>query len=65
LNPDDTATQYNAACFYAQIGELELALDLLEDSIFSLTWIQNDPDLDALRDHPRYQAILDSLRNQD
>ena len=65
LNPDDTATQYNAACFYAQIGELDLALDLLNGSIFSLTWIQNDPDLDALRDHPRYQAILDSLRNQD
>jgi adenylate cyclase len=65
LSPDDSATQYNAACFYARIGELDLALDCLEGSIFSLTWIQNDPDLDALRDHPRYQAVIDSLQNQD
>jgi adenylate cyclase len=64
LQPDDTATQYNAACFYAQIGEQDLALDLLKGSIVSLSWMQNDPDLDSLRDHPRYQAILDSLQNQ-
>ena len=61
LNPSDPATRYNAACFYANIGEIDKALDCLEGSVTSRTWIENDPDLNALRDHPRYQTILDSL----
>ena len=61
LNPKDQATRYNAACFYAKAGEIEEALDCLEDSVTSRTWIENDPDLKALRDHPRYQALVDSL----
>ncbi len=61
LNPTDPATRYNAACFYAGAGEIEKALDCLEDSVNSRTWIENDPDLNALRDQPRYQALVDSL----
>ena len=61
LNPDDPGTRYNSACFYSQCGELEKALDLLENSVISRSWIENDPDLDALRDHPRFAAILASL----
>ncbi len=61
LNPRDQATRYNAACFYAKNGEIEKALDCLENSVTSRTWIENDPDLNALRDQPRYRALADSL----
>lgn len=61
LGPDDGPTRYNVACFYARIGEVERALDLLENSIRSKSWIENDHDLDPLRTHPRYQAIMASI----
>lgn len=61
LAPDDPSTRYNLACFYAQIGDEEHALDLLENSITSRSWIENDPDLDSLRDHPRYREFLDRI----
>lgn len=61
LNPSDPATLYNAACFYARTGETEGALDLLERSISSRAWLENDPDLDSLREHPRYKALLKTL----
>ena len=38
------------------------ALDLLEGSIIAREWIEHDPDMEPLRDHPRYQSILESLR---
>lgn len=62
LNPDDPATQYNSACYFAKFEEThERALDLLEDSVISRTWIENDADLDPLRQYPRFQAFLESL----
>ena len=61
LGSGDSATQYNAACFYANDGDIDRALDCLEGSIISRTWIENDADLDPLRDHPRYEAIVASL----
>lgn len=61
LSPDDNATRYNAACFFAIAGETERALDLLENSITSRSWIENDPELESLRGHPRYQAIIEAL----
>jgi len=61
LSPDDASTRYNVACFYAVIGDTERSLDLLENSISSRSWIENDTELDSLRDHPRYRAIIDSL----
>lgn len=61
LKPKDPATRYNAACFYAKNDEIEKALDCLENSVTSRTWIENDPDLNALRDDPRYKALVESL----
>jgi adenylate cyclase len=61
IAPDDVATRYNLACFYANIGNPEKALDFLENSISSRTWIENDPDLESLHGHPRFQAVLDAL----
>jgi TolB-like protein/Flp pilus assembly protein TadD len=61
LDPDDPATRYNVACFYARTGEAEKALDLLEKSIVSRTWIANDPDLRDLHGHPRFESLLERL----
>jgi len=61
LSPDDASTRYNVACFYALIGDIERSLDLLENSISSRGWIENDSELDSIRDHPRYKAIIESM----
>ena len=56
---------YNVACIYAKAGEIEDSMDCLERSVEAgLTlkgWIVNDTDLDAVRDHPRYEELLKSL----
>lgn len=61
LSPADKATQYNAACFYARTGDIERSLDLLEQSISARAWIENDPDLEPLRQHPRYKKLVSTL----
>lgn len=62
IAPDDPSTRYNVACYFALAGETEKSLDLLETSIFSRNWIENDPELDSLRNHPRYKALIETLR---
>lgn len=61
-DPDDAMNLYNVACVYAHIGKVEEALDCLERSVgkgmAELDWMQNDSDLDNLRDHPRFQKLL-------
>jgi len=63
IDPDDLVAQYNLACVYSLVGEGERALDLLEmvvpqSSNYHLLWFQQDSDLDAIRDHPRFRALL-------
>lgn len=64
IDPDDILVQYNVACIYGRLGKIEEALDLLERSLPRTgqewaRWIRYDSDLDALRNHPRFQQILD------
>ena len=64
IDPDDTLTQYNAACIYSRLGEIDPAFDLLERLLPNANhetkaWIKHDSDLDPLREHPRYQKILE------
>ena len=61
LAPDDPPTRYNLACFYAQLGNVDKALDLFENSVTSRSWIENDHDFDNIREHPRFQKFLASL----
>ncbi|HUP16130.1 MAG TPA: adenylate/guanylate cyclase domain-containing protein [Acidimicrobiia bacterium] len=65
MEPDDVRTRYNAACVYAQLGEPNLAIDLLGKALpightEIRNWVQHDTDLDSLRSHPRFIALLES-----
>ncbi|NIM50631.1 MAG: protein kinase [Gemmatimonadales bacterium] len=62
IDPEDAGVRYNVACLYALEGEAERAIDCLEQAFQtgfgSKEWIEHDPDLDSLRSHPRFQALL-------
>ena len=65
LDPDDAGVLYNVACINAAAGRTEQGLDLLERAVQNgfghREWIENDPDLETLRSHPRYLALLTRL----
>jgi adenylate cyclase len=66
IDPDDILTQYNVACVYSQLGDVDPAFDLLERLLphanhETKAWIKLDSDFDPLRIHPRYQRILQLL----
>ena len=63
IDPDDNNAIYNAACTYALLGERDRAVELLEGWCENaggeyLGWFTNDSDLDSIRDHPGYAALL-------
>ena len=63
IDPDDPNVIYNAACVYSLLGEADQSLDLLDRWVLHAGgelygWIQNDADLDPVRTHPRYPALL-------
>jgi adenylate cyclase len=66
IDPDDILTQYNAACIYSRLGEIDTAFDLLERLLphanhETKAWIKHDSDFDPLRGHPRYQKVLELI----
>jgi len=62
IDPSDPSIRYNMGCFYAKAGEVDKAFECLRDSITSRSWAENDPDLEKIREDPRYQAFLDTLQ---
>ncbi|HLW78301.1 MAG TPA: tetratricopeptide repeat protein, partial [Terriglobia bacterium] len=67
IDSTDPGILYNVACVYSVLGEPNRAIDCLERSIAfgrkQLEWMQNDSDLDPLRNHPRFRALLESLQS--
>lgn len=65
IDPHDGIVLYNVACFYAQSGELEKALDCLLSAgmpaMANKAWVEHDEDLAPLRGHPRFDALLKTL----
>ncbi len=64
IDPEDSATFYNCACAYSKLGDLERAIDLLEEvlrrgSSFYKDWMVHDSDIDPLRNHPRFRQLLE------
>lgn len=63
IDPDNLNMRYNFACTLASIfGDKEGALEMIERSLLeskgSIGNAEFDPDLDIIRDDPRYQAML-------
>ena len=61
--PMDSIIQYNGACFFSQAGEVEHALDCLENCLIkvgniSRDWLEHDSDMDNIRNQPRYKEII-------
>jgi len=64
VDPDNINMPYNFACMLATwVGDIEGALDMLESMIerqsrsLMLTMMA-DPDMDPLRDHPRFKSMV-------
>lgn len=63
LDPDNKNMRYNFACAFVGLRELDEALDLLEpviaqSGIEHVNWTKRDSDLDPIREHPRYKAMI-------
>ena len=65
IDPDDPMLLYNLGCFHSLSGDAEEAVDCLERAaaggLLQKGWYENDGDLDALRGHPRFQALLERM----
>jgi hypothetical protein len=60
----DPIMLYNAACCHAQLGELDRGAERLLESVKAgfrdFGTMEEDPDLEPLRSHPTYTAILEA-----
>jgi adenylate cyclase len=64
LDPDNLNMRYNLACVLIRIADdhdagLDMLAFVLERCLADvLNWLQTDADLDPVRDHPRFRAML-------
>lgn len=66
INPNDISVLYNAACLYSLMDKKEVALNYLDKAIkagfASRNWIDNDFDLNNIRNHPRFKTIINNIK---
>jgi adenylate cyclase len=62
IDPENLNMRYNFACALAKLGDREAALRMFESAVSrlkgSLGNIEADPELESLRDDPRFQKIV-------
>ena len=62
IDPDDAMVRYNVACLYALEGNTEESLACLEEAFRrgfgNREWIMRDPDLESVREDPRFQTLM-------
>jgi TolB-like protein/Flp pilus assembly protein TadD len=65
VDPDDPMLLYNVACTYGVLGKTEECLNALEQAVSKgwgdKAWIEHDSDLDPIRAHPKYLAIVQAM----
>ena len=65
IDPNNPSVHYNVACVFSQLGEIDRGIDSLEQSITTgmaqKEWMDNDSDLDPLREHPRFRELMSRL----
>jgi len=65
MDPGDSMLLYNVGCIKSRAGRIEEAIDCLEKAnragLTQREWYANDSDLDPVRRHPRFQALMKSM----
>jgi tetratricopeptide (TPR) repeat protein len=65
LQPDNATAHYNLACSLALCRRKADALRALQRAVVlgyrDLKWLARDPDLDGLKDHPEFGALVERL----
>ncbi|HEY8166580.1 MAG TPA: protein kinase [Gemmatimonadaceae bacterium] len=65
IDPDDAMMLYNVACTYSVLGRHDEAINSLERAVDKgfghKEWIDHDPDLNPIRDNPRFQTIAQAI----
>ena len=65
IDPDDAMLLYNMACTYSSLGRIDDAIGFLERAVDKgfghKEWLDHDPDLDAVRENPRFQTIARAM----
>jgi len=68
LQPKNATAHYNLACSLALSKRKAAALQELRQAVQlgyrDFDWMQQDPDLEALKKHPEFQAIMEQLKPQ-
>jgi serine/threonine protein kinase/Tfp pilus assembly protein PilF len=64
IDSNEPSILYNSACVFAALGKADQALDCLERALapskghWYRQWAAKDSDLDPVRKHPRFQALM-------
>jgi len=66
LRPEDPLVHYNLTCSFSLLGRLEESLESLEKAVGlgydDLEHLENDSDLDSLRDEDGYNVLINKLK---
>jgi len=65
MDPNNPMLLYNVGCILSMAGQIDEAIESLESAVEKglrqKGWIEHDNNLDLLRDHPRFKALIKSL----
>ena len=68
LQPENATAHYNLACSLALSKRKSDALRALQHAVRlgyrDFDWMQQDPDLEALKNHPEFKTLLATLKPQ-
>jgi len=68
IDPEEPIIQYNSACAYTNLRMFDEAFECLEAAVvrssLSRSWVDNDPDIDPLREDPRLKELLERVDNR-
>jgi adenylate cyclase len=69
LDPTNNNLSYNLGCAMVKLGDMDAALNFLEPALAvasppGLSWAERDSELDPIREHPRFKAMLGARKSQ-